>query len=132
MRRTSAILVVLFCAVSGCRDSEAQEPSHGVVATDQRPSKALPAPPAPAPEAEPIASEVDVPWTIVLLSDARAPRAKRSGKLVIVDREDDATVAIAHDADLYIAAGPHPADDKSAAEKPAAPKSCSGVVKSRS
>jgi glucose/arabinose dehydrogenase len=132
MRRTNAILVVLLCAVTGCRGTGAQEPYDGMVAAARRPSKAPPAPAAEAPEAQPIASEVDVPWTIALLSDAKAPRAKRSGKLVVVDREDEATIAIAHDADLYVATGPHPPDDKSTAEKPAAPKSCSGVVKSRS
>jgi glucose/arabinose dehydrogenase len=132
MRRANAILVVLFCAVTGCRGTGAQEPYDGLVAAARRPSKALPAPAARAPEAQPIASEVDVPWTIALLSDAKAPRPKRSGKLVVVDREAEATVATAHDAGVYVAAGPHPLDDKSTAEKPAAPKSCSGVVNRRS
>jgi glucose/arabinose dehydrogenase len=125
MRRTTAILAVCFCAVTGCRGGAAQEPYNGVIAAAQRAAKA--AIPAQAPEAEPIASEIDVPWAIALLSDAKTPVVKRRGRVIVVDTEHDVPETIAEDADLRVAVDPG-----SAAEKPATPKTCNGVVNRRS
>lgn len=136
MRRTSAILVLLFMGTTGCRGTEAQVPYHGPVATTQRAVKAAAAVGAPA--AEPIASEPNAPWSIALLADIPErpiTAAKRSGKVTIVQAEPEPTVevdTIAHEADVHVAVQPDPVDDRPADEKPAAPKACSGVVNRRS
>jgi glucose/arabinose dehydrogenase len=127
MRRRTAILTVCLCAVAGCRGGAAQEPYDGMLAAAQRPvtTRAVPAPQVP--QAEPTASEVDVPWAIALLSDAKATALGKPGKVIIVDSEPESPEMLAHDADLHVAGDP-----ASAVERPATPKTCSGVVKSRS
>lgn len=137
MRRTSAILVMLLPGVIGCRDTEAQVPYDGLIAAAQ--GSAMTAPAVSTPTAEPIASEPNAPWSIALLPDIPErpiKRARRSGRVTIVQAEPEATVepeAIAHEADVHVALQPEPVvDDRPAEEKPAAPKSCSGVVNRRS
>jgi hypothetical protein len=113
--------------MTGCRGGAAQEPYDGVVVT----TRGLSAQPIAAPEvneAEPMASEVDVPWSIALLSDAEPPRVEHAARVMIVDR-----ALVAHEAtgdedpaDLQLAVD-HVAD-----EKPSTAKSCAGVVKGRS
>lgn len=126
MRRTTAILTVCLCAVAGCRGGAAQEPYDGVIAAARRPvTAAVPAPQAS--EVEPIASEVDVPWAIALLSDAGSAAVKKAGKVIVVDTEPDVPESVVPAVDLHVAADPG-----SAEEKPATPKACSGVVKTRS
>jgi hypothetical protein len=83
-------------------------------------------------EAEPIAAEAGVPWAIALLSDEPKPPARRSGKVVVVDARDDESVAAGQEIDLYVVAEPDPSDARLVEKKPAAPKSCSGVVNRRS
>jgi hypothetical protein len=126
MRRTGAILALFFCALAGCRGSEAQEVHRGGVREAERRVSSL------AVEAEPVAAEAGVPWAIALVSDAPKPPAKRSGKVVVVDARDDESVAAGHEIDLYVVADPDPSDARLVDEKPVAPKSCSGVVNRRS
>ena len=137
MRRTSAILVMLLSGVTGCRGTEAQVPYDGLIAEAQRP--AMPAPVVNTPSVEPVASAPNAPWSIALLPDIPErpiKRARRSGKVTIVQAEPEATVepeTIAHEADVHVALQPEPVvDDRPADEKPAPPKSCSGVVNRRS
>jgi hypothetical protein len=126
MRRTTAMLAVCTCALTGCQGGGAQEPYDGVIAASRSPvTAAVPAPQAS--EAEAIDSEVDVPWTIALLSDGKAPTMKKAGRVIVVDAEPDGPDPIAREADLHVAVDPEPTT-----EKPATPKTCSGVVKSRS
>jgi hypothetical protein len=127
MRRVTAILTVCLVAVAGCQGSAAQEPYDGVIAAVQRPAKAPVVPELRSPEAEPIASEVDVPWAIALLSDAMPAPVKKPGKVIVVDVDADVPETVVQAVDLDVAVDP-----PSAAEKPATPKTCSGVVKSRS
>jgi hypothetical protein len=122
--RTSAILTVCFCAVAGCQGGAAQEPYDGAMVAVRHSAVAAPVAQTPEPE---IASEIDVPWAIALLSDAKAARVRKPGKVVRVETEPDVSVRSAEDADLQFAIDPRYAD-----EKPATPKACSGVVKSRS
>jgi hypothetical protein len=113
MRRMTAIVAVCVSALTGCQGGGSQGPA------------AVPAPQAS--EVEPIASEVRVPWAIALVSDARTPAPKKPGKVIVVDVERDAPEAVVQTVDLHVAVDPRPA-----AEKPATPKTCSGVVKTRS
>jgi hypothetical protein len=113
MWRRTAILAAYVCALTGCQGGGSQGPV------------AVPAPQAS--EVEPIASEVPVPWAIALLSDAMPPAPKKPGKVIVVDIELDASEAVVQTVDLHVAVDP-----RSAAEKPATPKTCSGVVKTRS
>jgi hypothetical protein len=78
-------------------------------------------------EAKLIASEVNVPWAIALLSDAETPTARKHGNVIIVDTDRDVPGTLAEDADLQVAVDPEPAE-----VKPAAPRACSGVVNRRS
>jgi glucose/arabinose dehydrogenase len=127
MRRTTAILTVSLCAVAGCRGGGAQEPYDGMLAAAQRPAVSAPAPVAPTPEPEVVPSEVDVPWTIALLSDANAPRVTKAGNATVLDTEPAVSETMADEADFRVAIDP-----RSAEERPATPKTCNGVVKSRS
>jgi hypothetical protein len=130
MRRTTAILTVCLCAVAGCEGGAAQEPYDGVIAATRRPVSASIAGPQ-APEAASIEAEVDVPWSIALLSDAKRPRAKNGGKVIVVGAASDVPPetpeTIADEAGFHVAVGPRPSE-----EKPTTPKTCSGVVKTRS
>ena len=126
MRRTTAILTVCLCALAGCQGGGAQEPYDGVLAAARRPMRAAVVVPQ-APEAAPIASEVDVPWSIALLSDAKRPRPTKHGKAILANTGPGAAETIAEDTNLHVAIDPRSAEDKAAT-----PKTCSGVVKSRS
>jgi hypothetical protein len=128
MRQTTAILTVCLCAVAGCRGGAAQEPYDGMLAAAQSPPKAAAIHVAPAAEAEPIASEIDVPWAIALLSDAAASATTKPGGATAANREPEAPEALAAE-EIHVHAAVDPA---SAEEKRAAPKACSGVVKTRS
>ena len=125
MRRTTAVLAVCFCALTGCRGGVAQEPYDGVIAAARPASAAVPTPQET--EAAPIASEVDVPWAIALLSDAARPTVKKPAKVVVVDAEPDVPEMLAQEGDFHLVVGPEPA-----AERRERPKTCSGVVKTRS
>jgi glucose/arabinose dehydrogenase len=127
MRRTTAILAMCVCAAAGCRRGAAQEPYDGAIAAATGPARPAVIDAAQTPEAWPIASEVDVPWTIALLSNAKTAAVKKTGKVMRVDKERDVAETIVKDADLYLAVDPG-----SAEEKPATPKTCSGVVNRRS
>jgi hypothetical protein len=134
MRRTSAVLVVLFSCMTGCSGTEAQVPNDGVIAVAQRPGVAARAAAARPPIAEPVASEPNVPWAIALLSDAPERPIKRAGKVTIVEADPDLLdmpEAIVQDADVQVALQPEPLVEKPTEEKPA-PKACSGVVNRRS
>lgn len=125
--RTSTILTLCLGAAAGCSGGAAQERYDGVIAAARRPAKAPANPARQPPEAEPIASEVDVPWTIALLSNAKTSSVKKAGKVVVVDIESDVPEAIVQEADFHVAVNPRPAGDK-----PATSKTCSGVVNRRS
>jgi hypothetical protein len=127
MRRTTAILAMCVCAAAGCRGGAAQEPYDGVIAAATGPARPGVIDPAQAPEARPIASEVDVPWTIALLSNAKTAAVKKTRNVMRVDKEPDVAETIVKEADLYLTV-----DRESADEKPATPKTCSGVVNRRS
>jgi glucose/arabinose dehydrogenase len=127
MRRTTAILTLCLCAVAGCRGGGAQEPYDGLIARAQPRAAAAAVSTPQAPEAEPIASAVDVPWTIALLSDGARPAARKRGKGLALDVNPAVAATIAEEAHLNVAVEPTPTDDK-----PATPKACSGVVKTRS
>jgi glucose/arabinose dehydrogenase len=127
MRRTTTILTVCLCVVGGCRGGAAQEPYDGVLAAAKRPATSARAPVAQTPEPEVVATEVDVPWAIALLSDGKLPAIKKAAKVIGVDNGPDSPETIAAEADLHVAIDPEPAY-----EKPATPKTCSGVVNRRS
>jgi hypothetical protein len=130
MRRTTAILTICFCAVTGCRGGEAQESYDGAVAAAQRAVDRAPIPARRAPAVDAIALGRDVPWTIALLSDAKAaPPVKRTHRVIDVDTEPERDLRdlSSEDADVYLAVDPGPVD-----ETPAAPRTCNGVVKTRS
>jgi glucose/arabinose dehydrogenase len=127
MRRTTAILTVSLCAVAGCRGGGAQEPYDGMLAAAQRPAVSVPAPAAQTAEPEVVPSEVDVPWAIALLSDAKAPGVRKAGNATVVDVQPEVSETVIDEADLRVAIDP-----TSAEERPATPKTCRGVVKSRS
>jgi glucose/arabinose dehydrogenase len=127
MRRMTAILTLSLCAVAGCQGGGAQEPYDGLMTVAPRRATAAAAPAPQAPDTEPIASAVDVPWTIALLSDPGRPAAAKRGEAASVDGASDVAATIAEEADLHVAVDPGPVD-----EKPASPKACSGVVKTRS
>ena len=139
MRRTSAIVAVLFSGITGCSGTEAQVPYDGLIA--EGPRAAAPVGGRAVVDTavvEPIASASNVPWSIALLSDGpdRRPRpVKRSGKVTIVQAEPEPTVepdAFVHEADVHVVLEPEPIDEKPADVKPATSKSCSGVVNRRS
>jgi hypothetical protein len=129
MRRMTAVVAVCLCAVTGCRGGAAQEPYDGIGTVARAPSSAVPVPQVPAPAVEPIASEVDVPWTIALLSDVEARHVEARGDVV-----HDEPVATAEESrleesvDLEVVV-----EHDLLQEKPAtSAKSCPGVVKGRS
>lgn len=126
MRRTTAILTVCLCAAAGCRGGVAQEPYDGMLAA-RRPTASAPIPARQAPDSEPIASEVDVPWVIALLSDAKTSATTQADTAIVVDSEPDPPETIVEETDLNVAIDP-----TSLEEKPATRKVCSGVVKTRS
>ena len=98
-----------------------------MVVTTRGPATAAAIPAAE--EAEPMASEVDVPWSIALLSDADAPLAKDPGRVVVVEGGPEVhEPASAEDVTGLEVVVDHYHGD----EKPTTPKSCSGVVKGRS
>ena len=127
MRRATALLAACLCGITGCQGGAAQEPYDGIVVTGPASTTVGVPPAAPPPADEPIASEVDIPWTIALLSDdaARVPKAPRP---VLVVERAPATVQPLPEIsiDLQLAAD-HRADGK-----PATVKVCPGVVKGRS
>jgi hypothetical protein len=127
MRRTTAILTLCLCAVAGCRGGGAQEPYDGLIAGAQARASAVAVVVPHVPEAEPIASAVDVPWTIALLSDGERPAARKRDKAVTPEAKPAVAVRIAEEGHLHVAVEPTPTDDK-----PATPKTCGGVVKTRS
>jgi hypothetical protein len=126
MRRSTAILTTCVCAVTACRGGAAQEPYDRVIAAVRGPVTAAVGGPR-APEAEPIASDIDMRWTIALLSDVEAPIVKTLGRVIVVDAKPDAPEPVARESHLHVAVDPEPT-----AAKPATSKTCSGVVKSRS
>ena len=137
MRRVATILAACLCATSACRGGAAQEPYDGVVVTGRAAERVLPAAPAPVDHAEPMASEVDVRWTIALLSDAEARHVDAARRIAVRESEPTigetiadepaADIAVAADfpADVHI--GLHQPEDKQPASR-----SCPGVVKGRS
>jgi hypothetical protein len=127
MRRTTAILTVCLSAAAGCSGGAAQEPYDGVIAAARRPAKAAANPAQQPPEPQPTASEIDVPWTIALLSNAKTSSVKKAGKVTVVDIESGVPERIVRAADFHVAVNP-----RSAGEKPATSKTCSGVVNRRS
>ena len=131
MRRTSTIVTVLFCAVTGCRGSEAQEPYAGLVAAPRAAMAATPAV-VQVPQSEPSGAEMNVPWAIALLSDTPEAPTKKPGKLAVAAVEFDPTPEISPEADVHLAVEPRSVAEKPAADKPATTKSCSGVVNRRS
>ncbi|MFN2566033.1 MAG: hypothetical protein ABR499_13635 [Gemmatimonadaceae bacterium] len=134
MRRTIAILTVCLC-VTGCRGGAAQAPYDGMIAAAQRPANAAAAHALQAVEATPIASEVDVPWTIALLTDEPAPVIRRPRRVAVVDRGPETAEPLSREdeGEIRIVAEHGHADEKPTTdEKPATPKACNGVVKSRS
>jgi hypothetical protein len=133
MRRLTAMLTVCLCAFGACRGGAVHEPYDGVLAGAQRPAKHAAAAAPHDPETEPIASEVHVPWTIALLSNAKTSARKKSGRVIVVDSKPAAPPVLvqelnlqAQELDVQLAADPGPD------EKPAALKTCSGVVNRRS
>jgi hypothetical protein len=124
MRRTAVILAVCGCALAGCRGSAAQEPYDGLLAT--RANGAVPPALTQAPEPEAIASEVDVPWTIAVLSDAKQARAKARKPAGVVEPTSYVVETVPPDGDLHVAVDHEPG------ERAATPKTCSGVVNRRS
>jgi hypothetical protein len=125
MRRMTAMLTLWLSAAAGCRGGAAQEPYDGVIVAAQRPADAAA---TAAPQAQPpqIASEIDVPWSIALLSNAKTATARKPAK-VLAEAEPEAIDPDAHDLDLQLAGDPTVAD-----EKPTTPKTCNGVVIRRS
>jgi hypothetical protein len=126
MRRTTAILTVCLCAAAGCRGSAAQEPYDGVIVTAKRPGKQV-MPPSIAAEATPMASEVDVPFSIALLSNAKTAVARKASSVVVVEADPEVREITVEEVHIRFAIDPGPTE-----EKPAAPKACTGVVKTRS
>jgi hypothetical protein len=135
MRRMTAVVAVCLCAVAGCRGGAAQEAYDGVAAVRRAPASAVPVPEPPPVAPEPIASEVDVPWTLALLSDGETRPgethpAEARGDAV----RDDAIAAVEESAaeeppaDLELAFDHDRPDEKPATSA----KSCTGVVKGRS
>ena len=126
MRKTTALAACL-AAVAGCHGGSTREPV------------------ADAPVAAPIASaslaeavmsrEVDVPWSIALVSDEPRPAAKRAGRVLVADVAPAPAGPTDHGVagELEVVAEHAHADEKPAAgEKPEASKTCSGVVNRRS
>jgi hypothetical protein len=124
MRRMTAMLTLWLSAAAGCRGGAAQEPYDGVIVAAQRPADAAATPQAAEPPQ--IASEIDVPWSIALLSNAKTATARKPAK-VLAEAEPEAIDPDAHDLDLQLAGDPTVAD-----EKPTTPKTCNGVVIRRS
>jgi hypothetical protein len=116
------MLAVCLCTITGCRGGAAQEPYDGVVVSGPA-TTSVAAPAAPADE--PIASEVDIPWTIALLSDA-ASRPAASPPLIVVESDPASVVIPEGSVDLQLAVD-HGGDDKRTVIKV-----CPGVVKGRS
>lgn len=129
-RAAAAVLAVSLLAIAGCRGGAAREPYDGVVGT-RGALRGVTGVESPAQDAEPMASEVDVPWTIALLSEGEA--AQPLGEHRDVTPPDPELTADAQPsapevpADLEVAVE-HDRPD----EKPPAAKSCTGVVKGRS
>jgi hypothetical protein len=128
MRRATAIVAVCACAVTGCRGGVTPERYDGAVVRTRSPSTVVVDRSAPAPTAEPIASEVDVPWTIALLSDVEAQpgndRDNTRDARPAGATEDPSLEGTPTDLDIVVdAAGDRPAGTT---------KSCPGVVKGRS
>jgi hypothetical protein len=122
MRRAVAFLTVCLCAGVGCRGGVAQERYDGFGVTTRSPA-------APAPVAEAMASEVDVPWTLALLSDGQGRPVDAPGDVVRDERVASAEEPGFQDAvDLEVAFEHDRLDEKPATS----PKSCPGVVKGRS
>ena len=127
MRRLTTILATCLCVTGACRGGAAQEPYDGIVVSGR--AAATLAPASPADTDEPMASEVDLRWTIALLSEAEARRVEAARRITLLDSEP-VIAEPALDApamDIQFALDQHPV-----AEKPAASKRCSGVVKGRS
>jgi hypothetical protein len=133
MQRMTAILTVCLCVVGGCRGSAAQEPDEGRVAPGQRGARAPIS--ARAPEAEPIASEVDVPWAIALLSNAKTRTAKKTVKVMVVHDKPNVDEMSRRDVHFEVAIEPGAPENGAVtptATRTPAPKTCSGVVNRRS
>ena len=129
MRRATTVLAACLCAITGCRGGAAQEPYDGVVVSGGAASVVASLPPVPTDEAEPIASEVDIPWTIALLSDATRP-VEAPRQVIVVEGEPDAEVDAPPAEDVSVDV--QLAVDHGADHKPPAIKICPGVVKGRS
>jgi hypothetical protein len=127
MRLMTAIMTVSFCAAAACGGGAAQEPYDGVIAGVGRPAAAAPATRAEQARPAPLASELDVPYSIALLSNARTAPLKTPGRVIVVEAAPDLEELDAEHADLQVAVDP-----ESVGEKRAATKSCNGVVKTRS
>jgi glucose/arabinose dehydrogenase len=130
MRRMTAVVAICLCTVTGCRGGAAQEPYDGISVTTRGPSTAVPIPKASALTSEPMASEVNVPWTIALLSDAEVRTVEEHDGVVHVEPAAAVEEPSAEDEppDLEVAVEHDRPDEK----QPANAKSCPGVVKGRS
>jgi hypothetical protein len=130
MRRMTAVVAICLCAVTGCRGGAAQEPYDGISVTTRGPSTAVPIPNGSALTPEPMASEVDVPWTLALLSDAELRTVEEHDGLMHVEPAARVEAPSAEDepSDLEVALE----HDRPNEKHPANAKSCSGVVKGRS
>jgi hypothetical protein len=131
MRRATIVLAACVWAITGCRGSEAQEPA---AVSGESPPAAIQAAPA-----EPMSSEVDVPWAIALATDSPRPGVKRPHRVIVVDREplvtepSAETLELEEEGQVQVLVENAPSEGKpSADEKPHTPKSCSGVVLRRS
>jgi glucose/arabinose dehydrogenase len=122
----TAMLTVSLCAAAGCRGGAAQEPYYGVIAAAQQPVERAATPAPQATDPQPMASEVDVPWSIALVSNAKMASARKPAKVVVVEAKPDAAPD-AQELDLQLASDPALTE-----EKAAAPKTCNGVVIRRS
>jgi glucose/arabinose dehydrogenase len=127
MRRMTAMLTLWLSAAAGCRGGAAQEPYDGVIVAAQRHADPAATTAPQAAELLQMASGIDVPWSIALLSNAKTATARKPAKVLVVEAEREATDPDAHDLDLQLASDPTLAD-----EKPTTPKTCNGVVIRRS
>ena len=134
MRREIAILAVALSTLTACTGGAAQEPLTDAVVPPHAAKAPAPSPQAPAAEAEPIAAEVDVPFTIALLSSAKTAGGRSGGRVIVGDREPELGVTGLHERvrdDAVDDTHFHVAIDV-VDETPAPAKSCSGVVNRRS
>lgn len=127
MRRSTTILTACLAAAAGCWGGGAQEPYDGLLAAAKRPAKLAAIRAPQVPEGEVIASELDVPWTIALLSSAKTGGSRKVTRAIVADAERDERETTVPELELHVAAEPRQAEGR-----PEAAKTCSGVVNRRS